>query len=207
MVIFSHRGIGFGGKENSLEAISSAVKKGFSVEIDLRLKDNNIILSHDEVKDTGEPTEFGRLLKLIKENAKIFFALHLKEDSQDLFEEAADSIRTFQNCFIFATDFKQDNLILNISKRIGKEKIALYATDKNIDLGLADKAGYFWLDETKGKIYNSLDYFLSFGKKVIWCSPELYSSQAKGSLHFFKKNIIKNIDMIFGICTDFAEQF
>ena len=48
MVIFSHRGIGFGKRENSIAAFESALSGGFSIEADIRLKDVKAVLSHDE---------------------------------------------------------------------------------------------------------------------------------------------------------------
>ena len=155
MVIFSHRCKGFAKRENSLEACTAAVNKGFSIEIDLRLKKNTIILSHGfpvnqsrisagrfrvslygrtlqkkkprlSQRDTpcGVPLSRGAslnekyieddflgLLSLIKENPSIYFALHIKENSQDLFKRVNDAVERFTNCFIFVTDFPQHDLI------------------------------------------------------------------------------------------------
>lgn len=48
MIIFSHRGLGFGFPENSLESYRRALNEEFSLEIDVQTtKDNFLIISHD----------------------------------------------------------------------------------------------------------------------------------------------------------------
>lgn len=203
MVIFSHRAIGFGKKENSIDAVSAAVQNGFSVEIDLRLKDNDILLSHDEGTDKAGNTEFSRLLEIIENNKAIFFALHLKEDSGVLFRKAAESVKKLGNVFLFVTDFNQDGFIKDVFDSAGSAHLALYVTGKNIDPQLAQKADYLWLDEAAGEIYNDLERFSSYGKKVICCSPELFSKDYNAKLGSFNERVYSGKG-VFGICTDFA---
>lgn len=205
MIIFSHRGMGFGKKENSFEAICSVVKNVFSVELDLRLRNNNIVLSHDEVKDSKDVSEFNGLLKLMKENSHLFFALHLKDDLQALFQIVGYSIQPFKNCFLFITDFKQDNFITNMCEIIGKEHLALYVTDKDLDLNLVNKVDYLWLDETKSDIYDHLGYFIGFNKKIICCSPEIFTKDYNKRLEYLQNKILDTD--IFGICTDWPEYY
>lgn len=206
MVVFSHRGKGFGKRENSLEAFATSLKQGYSVEADLRIKDNHIVLSHDLTEETEEKEEFNVLLNLIKENPLAIFALHLKENSQVLFKKTSDFIRPFKNYFLFLTDFKQDDFIINMFKIIGKEHLALYVNSKELDLNLVDKVGYFWLDETKEDIYEDLHYFIKFNKKIICCSPELFITDYREKLKIFK-TVCRSNSRIFGICTDFPEVF
>lgn len=205
MVIFSHRGIGFGKKENSLEAITSVAQKGFSVEVDLRTSGNDIILSHDRTENHCDVAEFAGLLKIIKDNPEVFFALHLKEDSQRLFKGVGSAIRSLKNCFLFVTDFKQDSFIKEMFEAVGREHLALYVTDKNKDLELADKVDYFWLDETRGAIYKEIAYFLRFNKNIICCSPEVFSSNYQESLKEFRSTV-NSKNSVFGICTDFPHE-
>ena len=202
MVIFSHRGIGFGKKENSLEAISSAVSKGFSVELDLRLLNNKIVLSHDTT-DSTDQDEAGGLGRIIKENPQTLFALHLKEDSEALFERVAVLIRPFSNCIVFVTDFMQDRFIEYVFSKLGKQRLALYTSDYNLDKHLIEKVSYLWLDESLNDIYGHLDHFYGTGKKLILCSPELFKKECSESLQFFKKTLSSQSKNIFGICTDF----
>lgn len=206
MVIFSHRGIGFGEKENSLEAISKAVEQGFSVEVDLRLKNNHIILSHDSSVRIEDKSNFSNILKIARSNPKIFFALHLKENSADLFKKSADSIKEYRNCFLFVTDFDQDKFIINSSKIVKRENLALYVTSKGVNLDLAEKVGSFWLDETKDNIYGDLDHFISFNKRIICCSPELFLPEHNNERKRLKQIANQN-DKIFGICSDFAREW
>lgn len=200
MVIFSHRGIGFGRKENYLEAFNEAVKEGFSVEADLRSKDNEVILAHDEPNSFTVPAEFSGFLKLINNNPYILFALHIKENSRLLFERIADTIGPLKNCFIFVTDFPQDEFIETMFRAIGKESLALYITSKNINYALAGKTSYFWVDETQGDIFAQLKCLNNLKKKIICCSPELFSRNHNARKEFLKKEIRKN--NIFGVCTD-----
>lgn len=204
MVIFSHRGIGFGKKENSLEAISNAVKGGFSVEFDIRLKDEKVVLSHDEALDRGRE-EFSGLLGLIKDNPRIFFALHLKENSLALFKKSVDYIKPFKNCFLFITDFKQSDFILQIASRLNKEQLALYVIDRDLDLNLLDRVGYLWLDETRSDIYEDLDYFIAFKKKIICCSPEIFTHGNRDKMAYLVDK--SNGKEIFGICTDYPTYY
>lgn len=204
MVIFSHRGIGFGSRENSLEAFTGVVTRGFSVEVDLRMKDKGIISSHDETGGSG--FEFSGLLQLIKENPEVFFALHIKEESQKLFQMAANSIRTFKNCFLFVTDFTQDSFIKEMFGSVGGKHLALYVVDKNIDLELRDKVDYFWLDETQQELYKDLGYFNQFHKKLVCCSPELFVKDYQDKLGIFHDIVYKNPDL-FGICSDFPAYY
>lgn len=202
MVIFSHRAIGFGKKENSIEAINAAIRDGFSVELDLRLNGDTIILSH-EAGENSSDSEFDRLLEIIKDNQDILFALHLKEDSKVLFHKVGEAIRHLKNCFLFVTDFNQGDFIKEMSEVIGSERLALYIADKKIDPLLADKVDYFWLDETMEPIYQDLGYFGSFHKKVICCSPELFSQDYKKTIESFNERVYAK-EGAFGICTDFA---
>lgn len=203
MVIFSHRGIGFGKKENSIEAISAAIQDGFCVEVDLRLKGDTIILSHEPGQNRQDEPEFNRLLEIIEKRQDILFALHLKEDSRVLFHKVAQAVRQLKNCFLFVTDFRQEDFINQMFEAVGSEHLALYVMDKDIDPLLAGKADYFWLDETKGPVYQDLGYFDSFHKKVICCSPELFLKDYKDRISLFNDKVFAREDL-FGICTDFS---
>lgn len=203
-MIFSHRAIGFGFKENSLAAINAAVSKGFSVEIDLRIKDGKIVLTHDK-GESEEGQSFEGVIRLMQNNPGILFALHLKENSGELFKKAAESVKQFGNCILFATDFNQDPFISTLWELIGKERLALYARGKDIDLKLLEKVDYLWLDETGGDIYKEMDYFTLLKKKVICCSPELFLPDYGLKLEEFKKAILEG-SQAFGICTDFAQE-
>lgn len=202
MVIFSHRGIGFAEKENSLAAFTQVVKEGFSVEADLRFKDNEVILAHDEAGAFNGPAEFSSFLNLINNNPNILFALHIKENSRLLFERVADSIGPLKNCFLFVTDFDQRPFIAAMDRRLGRERLGLYVTTKMVPSDLTSKAGYLWLDESRGNIYEQLEFFSGLRKKVICCSPELFMSAGDREIKRFKGVLCKNRKDIFGICTD-----
>ena len=140
---------------------------------------------------------------MIKENPSIYFALHIKENSQDLFKRVNDAVERFTNCFIFVTDFPQHDLISKNS--IEKSHLAMYITEGRADKELINNVDFLWLDETKENIYENLDFFLSYKKKIICCSPELFSTVTdKRDVSRFK-NIIKSKN-VFGVCTDFVNE-
>lgn len=206
MVIFSHRGIGFAKAENSLEAFTQSVKEGFSVEADLRFKNNEIILAHDESSATYDPAEFRGFLNLISDNPDRLFALHIKENSKFLFERIADAVVGLRNCFLFVTDFEQGPFICEMYDRLGKERLGLYVTNKAVPADLINKAEYLWLDETEEDIYTNLEELRCFNKKIICCSPELfYKTDIHRNLERFRKITMNN--NLFGICTDFAKDY
>ncbi len=204
MLIFSHRGIGFGARDNSSEALSKAAKQGFSLEVDLRLEDNAVILSHD-ASDTGEYEHFSVLLKLMQDYPAVYFALHLKENSEALFRDAGNQLKPFKNFFLFATDFRQDGFIREAYDLVGKERLALYVYNKVIDPGLIEKVDYLWMDETGGSIYKDLEHFNILGKKIVCCSPELYTHKYKSRVEYLKHKISESA--VFGICTDWPDYY
>lgn len=203
MVIFSHRGIGFAKTENSLEAFTQSVKEGFSVEADLRFKNSEIILAHDELSASCDPAEFRGFLNLISDNPDRLFALHIKENSKFLFERIADAVIGLRNCFLFVTDFEQRKFISEMYDRLGKERLGLYVTNKATHPDLINKVEYLWLDETEEDIYTNLNRYFNFNKKIICCSPELFVKDYDAKLKNFNYAVMSD-NKIFGICTDFA---
>ena len=204
MVIFSHRGISFGSKENSLGNFKNAIKEGFSIEADLRIKGARVILSHNE---RGENIfEFEGLIELALEYPDLLFALHLKEDSEVLINRASQAINGKKNCFLFCTDFPQESFIRKFYKEIAKDNLALYITEREICPDLVNKVDYLWLDETKQEIYRDLSYFKKFNKKIICCSPELSLSRINDKKNASFEKVVKD-QGLFGICTDFPGKF
>jgi hypothetical protein len=203
MVIFSHRGIGFGSKENSLGNFKNAIKEGFSIEADLRIHGARVILSHDERKETI--FEFEGLMELALEYPDMLFALHLKENSEALINRASQAINGKKNCFLFCTDFPQESFIRKFYKEIGKDNLALYITEREICLNLVKRVDYLWLDETRQEIYRDLSYFKKFNKKIICCSPELFLSRINDKKIASFEKVAKDQN-IFGICTDFPRK-
>lgn len=200
MVIFAHRARGFGKKDNSLAAVRAAVKKGISVEVDLRLKNGRVVLAHD-APAAGGNNEFCAIVDLMNNHKNILFALHLKEPSRRLFLKAGEAVKNLKNCFLLVTDFPQATFIRLMRNIVAKYNLALYVTGKKISPGLADKAAYFWMDETAGRIYDESDYFRKFKKKMIFCSPELFMPDYKRRLT--QAAAILSKKDIFGVCTDF----
>lgn len=126
MIIFSHRGLGFGKEENSLESYEEALKQGFSLEIDVQMsKDGKLIISHDvnlkRQKNLGKNVtdlnfkelielmipSFEQVLNCFKKNAKNkqFMAIHIKDEMQtNIIEEVIKTLRyeeLVKECFVF----------------------------------------------------------------------------------------------------------
>jgi len=207
MIVFAHRGIGFGKEENSLEAVRAAVRRKFSVEIDLRMKRGGIILSHDYPEEIISSLEFNKLLIIIKENPDLLFALHLKEDSEAFFKKISKAVNGIKNLFLFVTDFPQRNFIMKMFNILGSEQLALYVTSKVLDRDLINRTEYFWLDESKSGIYKEIHFFGNFKKKIIYCSPELFLNAKKSGFLERNKFLKESSQGIFGICTDFCSDY
>lgn len=204
-MIFSHRGNGFAREENTLLAFESAIDKGFSVEADLRIRDNRVILSHDEAGTGSNYEGLTGLLKLVKNNPGIFFALHIKDNSSPLYRKVAELIRPFKNCLIFVTDFSQYAFLEDIYEFSKGGQSALYVRDRKPDSDLLNKVDYLWLDEAEEKVYDDLGYFRKFNKKIICCSAELFSRDYAYRLAYLCQSLLKN--KVFGVCTDFPDYY
>jgi hypothetical protein len=92
--IFTHRGIwNSHAKQNSLESFELAAKAGFSIETDLRLQNQEIIISHDP------PMDSDNFLFKAQQNSNSRFALNIKEDNVinyfDNFGKWFESTRSF----------------------------------------------------------------------------------------------------------------
>jgi len=126
MIIFSHRGLGFGKDENSLDSFETALKEGFSIEVDvMRTRDGKLVISHDislfrqkeidknvtemdfdELIDLGIPS-FENVLESLRDHGKDgqLIAIHIKDELQsDIIELVVNMIREkemVEKCFIF----------------------------------------------------------------------------------------------------------
>jgi glycerophosphoryl diester phosphodiesterase len=126
MLIFSHRGLGFGEKENSIDSYKKALVQGFSIEIDVQKScDDKLVICHDtslirvrgvdeiipdidfeELKRLNIPS-FKEVLYCFREYGKVGqkIAVHIKDELQgDIVELVIRTIKEknlVKECFIF----------------------------------------------------------------------------------------------------------
>jgi len=207
MIIFSHRGIGFGKKEGSLESFITALKEGFSLEIDLRkTKDDVLVISHDAnlkrlCGDSREISEINYIqLKefipsfldvcLVFKKFKIEgqkLALHLKDKEISTLNLVLREIlkeKIENDCFIFDIPINYLNLIQYEFKSI---EIGLSLGEKRFsetiylwdDLKNEERFNIVWWDEWSNGLYNQInaDSIREMNKLIYAISPELHLSE------------------------------
>ncbi len=189
-----------------MQAFNNALGQGFSVEADLRFKQSKVILAHDQQGIYSYAEDVAGLLRLMHRYPHSYFALHLKEDKEELFKKAARAVQPHANAFLFVTDFGQHNFLNIASQLLGPKQLALYVTGLIVDTELLKMVDYLWLDQTRQKLYGRLSNLLNLNKKMILCSPELFMRRYKRSLLAFKK-ILRLRQKPFGICTDLSSNY
>jgi hypothetical protein len=184
MRIFSHRGLGFGKPENTLDSYRTALEMGFSLEIDVqRTKDGRLVISHDtnlkrqrgidknltdmsfsELIDANIPS-FEDVLELFQTAGKEgeMLAIHVKDEYQwNILELVANAISKFQleeKCFIFDLTTGGANHAKQINSRI---KVALSIGEKRYtgtiylweDIKDNKDVDAVWWDEWYSGLYN-----------------------------------------------------
>lgn len=184
MHIFSHRGIGFGKPENSLESFRAALDKGFSIEVDVqKTKDDYLVVNHDielsrlnvhnkitnmnyrELQPLGIPSLDEVLSEFTHYHSQHqLIALHVKDENQGDILARIDSIITAHNlekdCFLFdltkngASYLRQRNPSLRVGISLGEKR---YSPTIFLHDDLIDFSDYdiIWLDEWNSGLYNS----------------------------------------------------
>ena len=162
MLIFSHRGNGFGLKENTLHAFQKALISGFSVEIDIQktLNDQLVIyhdlnlkkinkidknlkeLSFKELKGRAPSfDDFCKLFKKYKLEGQLV-ALHIKDENQ------GHILELLVNC-IQKYNIEKDCLIFDLTLE-GTKKIKKLEPKISIGLSIGEKRYsktiYLWED-------------------------------------------------------------
>lgn len=204
MDIFSHRGIGFGLKENSVEAFKECLENRFSIEVDVqKTSDNELVMFHNEfivglngntirimqstfneIKDSI--CSFSSLLDIFsKYDDNLKMAIHVKDENQDnilelVCREIADR-GLINRCFIFDVTMQGANKIKSINQSI---MVGISVSEKRYSKtiylweDLEERCcDIVWWDEWgKEKLYTkkSLEKIKNTQKKVYAISPELH---------------------------------
>lgn len=203
MIIFSHRGEGFGLEENSLESFKEALNHGFSIEIDVqKTRDNHLIIIHDNdlsrLRGINKKIEelnyeeaeklnialFSEVLKIFKETKNSVLAIHVKnEEQRDILKLLAGELEKyniFDRCFLFdltiegAKKIKKINEKIAVGFSVGEKRFT-----KTIYLWDDIKNENFdavWWDEWNSGLYTkeNLDKIREKNKKVYAIAPDLH---------------------------------
>lgn len=187
MEIIAHRAI-ISSKENTVEGVKQNIQAGFSVEIDLRVKENIIYLAHDQ---SNSIELFEDVCKTITGSRKKIIG-HIKES--EVIPQILELIKKYSisNFFIFNTNNE------NIGKKI---PFAFYANTKPMNI----KENILWCDETKEQWYNKeiISKLHKENKKLYVMSIELIKKSTKNEvIQEWERLIQLEVD---GICTDYPQ--
>jgi glycerophosphoryl diester phosphodiesterase len=181
--IFAHRA-SYDGFENSLDGIKFYAKENIGIELDLRLNDNGIYMSHD--KNKNHDLFQDACATLSKYNITV--ALHLKEKYILTTTLELINSNNLDNYFLFSTE---NDLPSNL-------KIARYV---NQEPHIFSET-IFWCDETKSSWYDKsiIEKLHQKNIKIIAMSKELIIPCTLNEIHLEWERLSKlNVD---GICTN-----
>jgi len=202
MIIFSHRGLGFEKRENSLDSFKTALQEGFSLEIDVqKTKDNKLVISHDtnlkrqtgidknitetnyeEIK--GLIPAFEEVLELIKDKEQLI-AIHIKNELQgdiiNLVVRKITESKLENKCFIFdvttlgANHIKQTNPKIKVGLSLGEKRYTgtIYLWE---DIKDNLEMDVVWWDEWNSELYKkeNVEKIKQLKKPNYVVSPELH---------------------------------
>jgi len=203
MLIFAHRGLGFGGKENSLENFEEVLKSGFSLEIDVQMtKDGILVICHDrnlkrtkggdiliseafydEIK--GLVPTFDEFCVLLQgHQRKVSIAIHVKGENERLLTLLSDRItqhRLENKVFLFdltsngAKVVKEMNSNIKIALSVGEKRYfhTIFLWDDVKDFKEMD---HVWWDEWHSGLYTkeNADLIKKENIPIYVVSPELH---------------------------------
>jgi hypothetical protein len=191
ITIYAHRGVWSDKfEQNSLLAIQKAKNYGFGAEIDLRLQNNSVVVSHDHPTEPITPI-FEDVI-----NLKLDLALNIKTDGLLLRLEPYRQVFQGHKSFLFDGSIPE---MYKVAQMGIPHALRLSEYEKELPWS----SQYIWCDafEDEWWIKDSrlLDY-LHEGKKIVFVSPELHGRKNHQSWKQFK--LWKLADLKFGVCTD-----
>ena len=121
MNCISHRGI-FDTKETSIKSIKKCIENNISIEIDLRIKNDDVYVSHD----INQPELFFEDVCSCLMKSKTQNAFHIKE--HNVINPALKILRRYKidNYFMFSTDnhILEENGVQNIARYVNTQENA-----------------------------------------------------------------------------------
>lgn len=188
MIIFSHRGLGFGKEENSADSYKEVLRQGFSLETDVqKTKDDELIVSHDvnlmrqrEIDKNLTDMNFEELIQLnipsfeqvldcfkqFKTDGELL-AIHVKDEMQgeitDLVSKALKKYNLEKSCFLFDVTKNYANHIKQINSNV---QIAYSVGEKRFSNTIylwedvKDDINFdaVWWDEWNSGLYNKENF-------------------------------------------------
>jgi hypothetical protein len=191
--IYAHRGLWGVPQKNSLQALTSAARAGYSIETDLRDFGASIAISHDPAIQLSE-MNFTELISL---NSK--FALNIKSDG--LIPLLPDIRAKGVDYFFFDGSipelYRYRQAGFNTAVRLSE-----------FELHLPWKTSYIWLDafETDWWLDKLPLEKYSVDSEIIVVSPELHGRNKSRVWDVVLEEIQRGNTNI-SICTDFPEEF
>lgn len=229
MRIISHRGLWDKSvKENSFYALKNSLLEGFSVETDIRLtKDNILVISHDsDMKNLFNEDKiiinenydnltnlctFDKFLEEIKANNVNLNAFHIKNiDEKNVLEKTCKKIEELgvqDNCFLFGNDEQSIPLIEECAKKFPTIKTAIHVSKKDFRREILLNTNIVWIDEPEGEWVTKdfIDEMHDLNKICFIISPEVINP--KSSYELVEKRWKEWIKMdMDGICTDIPKK-
>ena len=193
--IYAHRGL-WGGdvSQNSSQAIQAALDLGFSVETDVRVLGNRLVISHDS--PGPEALDFENISGM-----QGSFAFNIKEDG------LADYAENFTDFLLKSNSFFFDGSVPDIYcfKQKGIPHALRLSEFENT---VPWTSPFIWVDSFDLEWWNLKDLIQQYSStsKMIFVSPELHGRshlQMWNNLSALITDPVSNI----GICTDYPEKF
>jgi hypothetical protein len=187
MKIYSHR-------VNAISALEK-IEPSYGVEIDLRSKDGNLILSHDPFVD-GDL--FSEWLKHWRGQSLI---LNVKEDALE--DSTLELLFRFGITDFFFLDQSYPSIRRTIN--MGVTKVATRVSDfEDVETSLKSGSDWVWLDSFSGNweyLKEAVPALTQNGQKTCLVSPELQRADSAAELASLQEMIQENNFKIYSVCT------
>jgi glycerophosphoryl diester phosphodiesterase len=212
MVIFAHRAYRDGPepeRENNLDAVADCLRRGWSVEIDIRRKPDSggFYISHDLTSPT-ERNDAIPFCRVIEELARRPVALNIKElGYEDELLRFLDMQGVVDRVFLFDMELLEDHpgkaavLLRSLHSTV---KLAVRASDRREPVGHALKcevASVVWVDEFDQLWLTQSD--VTRMKQVYAISPEIHGFKLEDRNRRWAEFELWGVD---GVCTDYPAE-
>jgi hypothetical protein len=191
--IFSHRGIWHNDIPNSSSAINKSINLGFSVEIDIREQNGEIVISHDLALNKSVPL----FMDFFPNSTR--FAINLKSDG--LIPLINRNSLEQSDYFFFDGSIPE---ILKYKHEGFKTAVRLSEYEQQVPW----ESSIIWLDSFHSDWWLNTKILDSYSEKseIVIVSPELHGRSPKKVWENIASKIRSGNEKL-SICTDFPEEF
>lgn len=196
MKIIAHRGLWLTENEkNSLLAVQRAVDEGFGVEIDVRDRLGEIVVSHDKANESS--ILFSKYLEISKDNT--LWAINIKADGLAHDVKRLLTGMGVKNYFAFDMSVPEMYVYQKLS-------LVTYISVSDICTSYSGQKNYsgLWLDSFESLWYDK-NFLLSLPKQlpIVFVSEELHRRRYLEQWKLIK-DVLKGTDTAnIGLCTDY----